>query len=157
MRADPSVKPSDRKEYPQAGLLIARIHQKGGRIFNRILKKADMDRFNSAQGRILFVLWQGDAIPIQTLAERTGLGKSTLTSMLDRLEADSLVRRDPSPGDRRSFTIALTGEGRALRSAYEAVSEEMNRLFFEGFTDGEIDGFEAMLLRIDRNLNVDGE
>lgn len=148
------MKNSNKKDYPQAGLLIARIHQKSGRIFNRILSAENMEQFNSAQGRILFVLWQQDDIPIQILSERTGLGKSTLTSMLDRLEADGLVTRVPSKEDRRSIIISLTPKSRALQSAYETVSNEMNRIFYQGFNGKEIQIFEGYLHRIDENLNI---
>lgn len=148
------MKNSIKKEYPEAGLLIARIHQKGGRLFNRILAKENMEEFNSAQGRILFVLWQQDNIPIQTLAERTGLGKSTLTSMLDRLETENLLMRIPSNEDRRSIIISLTQKSRSLQYSYETVSDEMNKLFFNGFSEQEIKTFESYLLRIDENLNI---
>ena len=44
-----------------------------------------IDDFNGAQGRILFVLWQQDDLPIVELSRRTGLAKTTLTSMLERI------------------------------------------------------------------------
>jgi DNA-binding MarR family transcriptional regulator len=38
--------------------------------------------------------------------------RSTLTSVLDRLESRKLVKRSPSAKDRRSFIITLTGAGK---------------------------------------------
>ena len=45
------------KDIPKGGFLIGIIQRVSGRIFNKKLKKYKID-LNSAQGRILFVLWQ---------------------------------------------------------------------------------------------------
>jgi len=68
------------------GFLISQIKQISGRIFEKLLSNAGVDAFNGAQGRILYVLWQEDNIPIAELSKKTGLAKTTLTSMLDRME-----------------------------------------------------------------------
>ena len=80
------------------------------------------------------------------------LSKSTLTSMLDRLEEAGHVRRESSPGDRRATLIALTEKNRLLKDSYDRVSEEMADLYYEGFTPDEIAIFEGALRRILENL-----
>ncbi len=40
--------------------------------------------------------------------------RSTLTDMLDRLESRALIRRTPSPGDRRSVLVRVTAKGSRL-------------------------------------------
>ena len=40
--------------------------------------------------------------------------RSTLTDMLDRLESRALIRRTPSPDDRRSVRVRATAAGRRL-------------------------------------------
>ena len=50
--------------------------------------------------------------------------RSTLTSILDRLEGRGLVARETSPEDRRTFVVALTREGRrAAREVYAHLAE----------------------------------
>lgn len=134
------------------GFLIGKIKQIQGRVFSRMLCAHGISEFNGAQGRILFVLWEEDGIPISTLAERTGLAKTTLTSMLDRLERLGHVERADDPEDRRSVRVRLTERARGLREQYEAVSAEMNELFYRGFSRGEIRRFEKNLERILENL-----
>ena len=80
------------KHQSQGGFLIAKIHQLSGRIFSKLLKKHQIE-INPAQGRIMFVLWRNDNIPIQELAKKTSLSKTTLTSMLDRLEIMGYIVR----------------------------------------------------------------
>ena len=53
--------------------MISQIKQVGGRVFDRILSDKNIDAFNGAQGRILYILWQGDGVPISKLSKETGL------------------------------------------------------------------------------------
>jgi len=140
------------KQQRQGGFLLAKIHQLGGRIFSRLLKRYGIDEINPAQGRILFVLWREDGLPINELAKRTQLGKSTLTSMLDRLESGGWLERVPSRADRRKIHIRRTQKDIDLEHLYVKVSQEMNHLWYQGFTAQDIDRFEQSLQRILENL-----
>lgn len=134
------------------GFLISKIKQIQGRIFERLLQEHGIDAFNGAQGRILFVLWERDGIAISELSVQTGLAKTTLTSMLDRLEASGHIMRLFDPKDRRKVVIRLTDEARALQERYEAVSAQMTAIFYEGFEEHEILVFEENLHRVLKNL-----
>jgi DNA-binding MarR family transcriptional regulator len=135
----------------QGGFLISKIHRLSGRIFNAMLKRHAVE-INPAQGRIMFVLWNEDGISIQELSRRTSLGKSTLTSMLDRLEAMGYIARQRSKTDRRTVLIHRTDKDRALQRTYECVSEEMSGITYRGFTQDEVRTFERTLERILINL-----
>lgn len=141
-------------EKTNGGFLIGKIKQIQARVFERLLSEHGIDQFNGAQGRILFVLWDGDNIPISELSKNTGLAKTTLTSMLDRLEQSGLVRRVFDPSDRRKVNITLTEETRKLKEHYHTVSLHMNEIFYKGFTDAEVLGFENALMRILTNLEA---
>lgn len=133
-------------------MLVAKIHQVAGRVFSKKLKEHGISEINPAQGRILFVLWEQDGIPIRALAEKTLLEKSTLTSMLDRLEDSGLIVRAPSRQDRRETLIWRTEKDRALEKTYKEVSEDMTRLFYRGLSEEEIDRLEAGLRVLLDNL-----
>ena len=62
------------------GFLVTKIKQLGDRIFEKILSEKNIDAFNGAQGRILYVLWQEDGIPIKSLSIKCGLA---ITSLLN--------------------------------------------------------------------------
>jgi len=133
------------------GFLISKIHQIAGRIFSKKLKSNDIN-LNSAQGRILFVLWKEDSLPINELARRTSLSKTSLTSMLCRLEELGHIIRKQSDIDKRSTILCLTKKNKALKNKYEKVSMEMTDLFYNGLKEKEIDLFEEYLKRILNNL-----
>src|SRR5690606_35352873 len=61
----------------------------------------------------------GEPLPLGVLAERLSCVRSNVTQLVDRLEADGLVRRVPDPSDRRSVLAELTSDGwtRAVEGA----------------------------------------
>ena len=136
----------------KGGFLISRVKRVGSRRFDKLLAESGIDAFNGAQGRILYVLWQGDDIPISTLSAQTGLANTTLTSMLDRMEQSRLIQREPSPTDRRALLIRLTDKARALREDYDRISQRMNEMYYLGFTEEEVRQFEGYLHRVLDNL-----
>jgi DNA-binding MarR family transcriptional regulator len=139
------------KQQRQSGFLMAKIRQVSERIFLRKLKDYGIE-INPAQGRIMFALWQKDGIAINELVKKTKLEKSTLTSMLDRLEQMGYVKRQRSRKDRRKILICRTKKDKAMESKYVEVSQEITRLFYKGFSETQIDRFEQDLQRILNNL-----
>ncbi len=134
------------------GFLLSQIHQLSGRTFEKMLKESRVDAFNGPQGRILYVLWEHDKLSITEIGKLTSLAKTTLTSMLDRMEESGLVERIPDKENRRQIFIQITEKAKAYRDKYDAVSEQMNQLFYKGFTEEEVEAFEALLTRIKANL-----
>lgn len=136
----------------KGGFLISRIKQVGTRIFDRMLADSGIDSFNGAQGRILYVLWQNEDISISSLSAQTSLANTTLTNMLDRMENIGLIVRKPDPKDRRNKLIVLTEKAKSLQDDYTRISQQMNEIYYTGFTDAEIMQFESYLQRILSNL-----
>ena len=134
------------------GFLVTKIKQLGDRLFEKVLAQKGIDAFNGAQGRILYVLWQQDGVPIRTISEQCGLAITSLTTMLERMERQGLIRREADSRDKRKTLLYLTEKSRALRADYEAVSEQMSKLYYKGFTEDEITRFERYLERIQQNL-----
>ena len=140
------------KKVRSGGFMMSKIHQLAGRIFNRLLKKYGIEELNSAQGRIMFTLWEKNNISISELSERTQLEKSTLTGMLDRLEKDGFIERVPSKEDRRKILIRSFDKNLSYREKFVKVSDEMLSMYYKDFTSAEIDVFEKNLERILNNL-----
>ena len=100
------------------------------------------------------MLWQEDGVPIKTIAERCGLAITSLTTMLERMEKSGLIIRQQDSGDKRKILIFLTDKAKALKEDYDAVSDRMSAIFYQGFTEEEIRNFEEHLERI--RLNLEG-
>ena len=132
----------------KGGTLLSQVHQVCGRVWNKILRQNDMADLEGARGRIIFALWGNDGVPIKTLCEKTSLDKSTLTGIIGRLERDGYIERKPSETDKRSTLISLTGKEQEFAKNVQKVSNQMNKIFYKGFTEEEITQFDSMLERI---------
>jgi len=83
------------------------------------------------------------------LAERVLLSRSGLTRMIDRLERDELVRREPVPGDARGMYAALTSAGvDRLRSASRVHLPGISTHFVQRFNRRELDQLGQLLGRL---------
>ena len=134
------------------GFLVTKIKQLGDRIFERILAEKNIDAFNGAQGRILYVLWQEDGVPIKIISEKSGLAITSLTTMLERMEKNGLISRKTDEVDKRKTLLFLTDKAKELKEAYDSVSNERGNIYYRDFTDKEILQFEEYLNRIRVNL-----
>lgn len=130
------------------GFLVTKIKQLGDRIFEKILSEKNIDAFNGAQGRILYVLWQEDGISIRSLSIKCGLAITSLTTMLERMEKQGLISRVQSETDKRKTLLFLTEKAHALKGEYDSVSDEMGSIYYKGFSEEEITRFEECLDRI---------
>jgi MarR family transcriptional regulator, transcriptional regulator for hemolysin len=59
----------------------------------------------------------GEAVPLRQLAQQQECVPSNMTTLVDRLEADGLVRRVDDPADRRSKRAELTELGKEKAAA----------------------------------------
>ncbi len=139
------------------GFLISRIHQLQSRAFEKLLRDSGVDAFNGAQGRILYVLWEHETLTITQIGRLTSLAKTTLTSMLDRMEQAELITRVPDKKNRRQIFITITDKAKGYKADYDKVSEQMNTMFYQDFKDHEILAFENTLRKIIDNLEKKGD
>lgn len=135
----------------KGGTLLSQVHQVCARVWNKILRENNMADLEGARGRVIFALWGKNGVPIKSLCEKTSLDKSTLTGIIDRLERDGYIERKQSETDKRSTIISLTGKEQEFANHVQKVSDQMNSIFYKGFTDEEITQFDTMLQRILEN------
>ena len=84
------------------------------------LIRADMAELGLTLGEadVLTVVFVADyAVVPSEIADWLSLTRAGATGRLNTLERRGLIERTPHPSDRRSVTIALTTEGRALAEA----------------------------------------
>lgn len=99
----------DLEELP--GHYIRRLQQIAVAIF---LQETDSLGVTPVQYGALQTVANTPGIDQGTLARTIGFDTSTIAGVIDRLEARGLLRRSPSPEDRRVRQLTLTDEGLAL-------------------------------------------
>jgi len=68
-----------------------------------------------------------EPVPLGELAAQCACVRSNITQLVDRLEADKLVRRVDDPADRRSLRAAITPLGRERQAVGAKKVEEVRR------------------------------
>lgn len=109
-----------------------------------------------SQFDIVATLGNTDGMSFKELGEKTLITKGTLTGVVDRLEAKSLVRRVASPSDGRSQTVQLTRKGEALfAKVFPAHLAHVGKAFV-AFSQEELHSMEAALHQLRVALSVAG-
>ncbi len=92
------------------GHLLRRNHQRSLEIFTRHVG----DDVTRQQIALLIALAQCDASSQRDLVEATGIDKSTLKEMLDRMIVRGWVQRDRHPLDSRAWAMRITADGAGI-------------------------------------------
>jgi DNA-binding MarR family transcriptional regulator len=93
--------------------LAARLRLVLTRTARRLRQQAGTDLGPSQTAALATVERHGPLTPSE-LAEIERIQRPSATRIVARLEEAGLVERVADPADKRSFTVALTGDGRAL-------------------------------------------
>ena len=141
----------------QGGFLISKIKAIGGRRFDRRLQQKNIDAFNGAQVKILYLLWNNGKMTATDISRKSGLAKTTITAMLARMHEQGLVNFAENSSDKRSVFVSLTPEALKMKEQYDDVTREMENIYYKGFTDAEAEQFESFLKRILSNLEENDE
>ena len=131
----------------KGGFYITQIKQLQDRIFERLLLENGIE-ISGGQGRILFILWKTDNLTISEISEKTSLAKNTISVVINGMVNRGIVERNVNPQNRRQTIVSLTEYAKSLQVKYEAVSQQMNTLFYQGFSEKEQKQFEQYLARI---------
>jgi DNA-binding MarR family transcriptional regulator len=90
----------------------------------------------------------GESLPLGRLAERLSCVKSNITQLVDRLEADGFVAREPDPEDRRTRLAVLTTAGRRACRKGTRLQREAERTLLATLTRGEAHQLAALLEKL---------
>lgn len=82
---------------------------------SRLPKVAAELEIPPSQAHALLKIDPDRELTMSDVADRLCCDPSNVTGVIDRLESRGLVRREPTPQDRRVKALELTGEGKRLR------------------------------------------
>lgn len=106
---------------PSAAEAFLHLLRAGDEAFS--VTEKHLSQHNITQGRfsVMMILMNTarggcDCQPLSpaTLADRTGVTRATMTGLIDTLERDGLVKREPDAQDRRMMAVQLTPKGEAV-------------------------------------------
>jgi DNA-binding MarR family transcriptional regulator len=129
----------ERKNHPVAEQAAASTSESPGELMHALIHAAQNlqnrveDAFEDVglswakYGVLAKLAEAGNPLSLSDLASRLSCVRSNMTQLVDRLEADGLVRRAPDPSDRRVVRAELTplGVDRAEAGARQLKAVEM--------------------------------
>src|SRR3954447_4291866 len=98
------------------------------------------------------LLWEigPDGCEVRALRRRLDLDSGYASRLLRALEADGLIRVEPSEADRRVRTASLTRAGRAQRAALDRRSDEVAAAFLEPLNERQRERLVAAMGEVER-------
>lgn len=116
--------------------------------FKRQLQDYDI---TPSQYALLHCLHVQDGLTPSQLAQALRLDTSSITGILGRLEKKGLIDRIYSQEDRRSVSIHLRDEGKALSTQVDRVIEDANTKILDGLDPKLYQQFLSVIYFIEQN------
>ena len=121
----------------------------------RVLVDAGTERrgLTHARAAVLMALYRDGSLTGVDLAKRLDVTPRNVTALVDALEAQGLVTREPHPLDRRAVLVAPTRAGRTMAAGMQRGYERMTETMLAGFTDPELADLERVVARLAEALD----
>ncbi|HXZ36518.1 MAG TPA: MarR family transcriptional regulator [Thermodesulfobacteriota bacterium] len=139
-------------EY-QVGFLLSRATWAMNNAVNRMVRENGHGDISVAYFAVLQALWESDGLSITDLGEKAQLEKSTMTSLIDRMESAGLVRREDHPTDRRAYQICLTPRGKELEKKLDEVVARAYRHLTRGIAEEDLQKAIKVCKRLIQNAD----
>jgi DNA-binding MarR family transcriptional regulator len=141
----PALAAADYKFGESVGYLIKRVRMAMSSAVDRELVSFDISH---DQLGILLMIASGMGTTAAELSREMACDTSSMTRMIDRLEAKGLVTRKRSEDDRRIVFIVITDAGRALADQLPDLIVRVMNVHLRDFTLDEVDLLKSFLRRM---------
>jgi DNA-binding MarR family transcriptional regulator len=103
--------------------------------------------FSRYEALVLLQFSSSGALPLSKIGERLQVHATSVTNVIDRLEASGFVRREPNPKDGRGTLAVITDAGREVVSLATA---ELHRNAFglQALSEGDLQRLFTVLRRL---------
>ncbi|WP_291912161.1 MarR family winged helix-turn-helix transcriptional regulator [Chitinophaga sp. CB10] len=140
----------ERKKKPEKNALLADIghltkeFSTGTVLMHQAI--AQQAGLTGTDHKYIDLLLQHGSMTAGQLSELSGITTGAVTAMIDRLEKSKLVKREPSPDDRRKVLVVLDREEATKRigPAFKAMQQDLEKLY-DQFTRAELKTVEKYL------------
>ena len=136
------------------GFLLAKAHQRGWALFSSEIGHYDL---TPPQFSVLAFLWKQDGLTQTELSDKTQIDRTTLGGLIDRLEKQGMVVRQPHPQDRRAHLVCLTEKAHELTTELSRIAQNVLQRFVAGLSEHDQHELLRMLniLRQERGNHAD--
>jgi len=107
---------------------------------------------NLTQASLIGYIAEFGATTQTLLADRLGIGRASIGTVIDRLEQRGLVERHPDPADRRVWRVDVTDAGRTIATQIRDIDEVLRAELRRGIGREERQALSWVLTRLQQNL-----
>lgn len=137
---------------PQAvGFLLSQLGFETSDRFGKLMSEVDLEPRQFALMRAIEAF---DGRSQNSVGEWLRIPPSSMVSVIDHLEERGLVERRPHPTDRRSRTLHLTAQGRAVLHRATELAMGLEQTICEGFDLDRRSELLEMLVKVADNLGL---
>ena len=137
------------KETPRAADLMTLLHAAGAAQEEVEGKLATMGLSLARLAALKVLSDAGESLPLTQLADRLSCVKSNITQLVDRLEADGLVKRELDPRDRRARLATMTEAGRKACQEGWRAQQEAEAALLGKLSAGESQQLAVLLAKLE--------
>ena len=138
----------DMKEIPILGL-IGIVSHGAVNTARGMYREFDLNR---RQASVLFMLHQQDSMSQKELAAKLNITAPSITSMIQKMERDQYITREPDRHDQRVMRLTLTEKGKSCIQAVKDVADRMEDIMLQGMSLEEKLLFRRLLIQTGENL-----
>ena len=113
-----------------------------------IKKYSELMKLSPVELQIILMTEANDGLLLRDYASTLQISKSTLTSVINRLEKQGFIRRKISDRDKRSYGLSLDVKGTTFIKTYTSYQSDIGNRIISGLDETERQQLVALLSKI---------
>lgn len=130
---------------------LARADRQYMLILERALATVGLD---IPRWRVLMVLHSKTRASVSEISDHSIVKLSTMTKIIQRMNADGLVTSEQSSADRRVTVVSITPKGEAAGRAASEIASRIMKQAFAQFSTEEINQLNGLLRKLTQELAI---
>ncbi|PCI86419.1 MAG: hypothetical protein COB24_09645 [Hyphomicrobiales bacterium] len=136
--------------YQNTGFLLSMVAAQATKIYEDAVAEMGLNPLHIG---LLEIVAAQQPIVQSRIAEQLAIFKPVIVTLVNELEAKSLVQRQPHPTDKRAFEIHLQPKGAQILAKIHQASATIMAEFLSTLNDSEQKQFHASLIKLSRQKN----
>ncbi len=133
---------------------ISKIKKKMVFFIEKELAENNMGGLKASHGNILTSLYEnGGTLKMSQMAKIIGKDKSTVTSLINKLESLGYIEKTSDSSDKRVTMVVLTNKGRDVENTFNNISKMVRETAYNGFSDEEKEQLLTLLKKLNMNFS----
>jgi DNA-binding MarR family transcriptional regulator len=133
---------------------ISKIKKKMVFFIEKKLNENGLGELKVSHGNILTSLYEnGGSLKMNQMAEIIGKDKSTVTSLVNKLESLGYVRKTTDDKDKRATIVVLTDKGKDAENKFNSISKMVRETAYNDFSPQQKEQLLLLLKKLNSNFS----